>query len=102
MKLRIGPYAYTVVTDDQRVEDTEVRGSEFLWGFHEATTSTIVLRSCMSPDKRAEVLLHEVMHACYHVARVEPTDEESAIKTLAPMLLDTIRRNPQLRKVLFD
>lgn len=53
-----------------------------------------------SPDYIADTLLHEVLHCiwhstCSHVPALAE-HQEQAICLLSPLLLDTLRRNPEL------
>lgn len=50
-------------------------------------------------QKRAEVLLHEVLHACFEVANLKQHDtltEEKVVNGLGMTLLSVIRDNPDL------
>lgn len=57
----------------------------------------------MSEAKAKEVLLHEVLHAVIGTGRIPPfmaegahgeDDEEAIVESLAPLLLQTMRANP--------
>lgn len=55
-----------------------------------------------------EVLLHEVLHACFYASgitiegtlRVQDDIEEYTVARVSPVLLQTLRDNPQLSKYL--
>jgi hypothetical protein len=50
-------------------------------------------------DPRARVavtLLHEVVHAIFKIAGLPNEKEEDTVTRLSPLLLDTLRRNPDL------
>jgi hypothetical protein len=55
-----------------------------------------------------EILLHEVLHACYYVSgisvnddpRVVPDIEEFTVARVSPVLLEILRDNPALSKFL--
>lgn len=56
----------------------------------------------LAEDKARETLLHEVLHAVIGTARIPPFGEEGGekeeefVSMLAPILMDTLRRNPDL------
>jgi hypothetical protein len=50
----------------------------------------IVLGKHLRGAKRAEVLLHEMMHACFPWGRARKMDEETFVSHLAPRLLDAL------------
>jgi hypothetical protein len=50
----------------------------------------IVLGKHLRGVKRAEVLLHEMMHACFPWSRAKKMDEESFVSHLAPRLLKAL------------
>ncbi len=68
----------------------------------------IVLRGPdgISEDKCRETLLHEVLHAVIGTSRIPPFGhedgevEEGFVSMLAPLLLDTLRDNPDLVNAL--
>lgn len=69
--------------------------------------SEIVLRGPdgISEDKCRETLLHEVLHAVIGTSRIPPFGhgeevEEDFVSMLAPVLLDTLRDNPDLVNAL--
>jgi hypothetical protein len=80
----IGPYTYPVVSD----EATHIE-------------HRILIDPHMSDEKTVVTLLHEVMHGCTDLAGNSDLDnEERIICALAPILLDTLRRNPDLVSAL--
>lgn len=59
----------------------------------------------VSEDKARETLLHETLHAVIGTARIPPFGdehggEEDFVSMLAPLLLDTLRDNPDLVRAL--
>jgi len=53
--------------------------------------------SAMGPQKTAEVLLHEVLHAAWHAGNLAGKEaEERAVSGLAPQLAQIWRDNPRL------
>jgi hypothetical protein len=59
----------------------------------------------VSPHKRAETYLHEFLHAIVStggIIRQHDTSEEDLITCLAPLLLHTMRDNPDVIAYLMD
>lgn len=94
-QLRIGPMTWSV-TLDPLLSDAV--------GETRAQKLTIRLAPGQAPDYERDTLLHEVMHAIliHNALELEHDFEEKLCLTLAPALLDTLRRNPRLRAYLFD
>jgi hypothetical protein len=57
---------------------------------------TIVLDSRQATDYLAVTLLQEVVHAIFKIAGLPNEKEEDTVTRLSPLLLDTLRRNPDL------
>jgi hypothetical protein len=50
-----------------------------------------------SPQQAADVLLHEILHAVWHVGGMNHKDgEERLVATLATQLCAVVRQNPNL------
>lgn len=47
-------------------------------------------------------VLHEVLHACWGVTSLPDKHEEDVITTLSPILLDALRRSPEVVAFLMD
>lgn len=93
-EVQVGPYRMRVRLDRHLSEHTATEGR--CW----VSRQEILLHPDNGPDRQAVVLLHEVLHALwiatglqYHISLDE---SEPVIEALAPALVDTLRRNPDL------
>ena len=50
----------------------------------------------MSEAKTREVLLHEILHACWELAGIPSKYEEDIVNRISPYLLDVLQDNPDL------
>ena len=70
--------------------------------------SIIWIEECQAAGPMAETVLHEVLHACWDkttLSLLPSTDsdvEEMIVKSLTPVLLDTLQRNPELVDYLLE
>ena len=73
------------------------------WGECDPTNLVIRVRVDLAQMIRAEVLLHEVLHAAYDMGRLEPgADEEKTVSVLANQLAQVWRDNPDLVSFLSE
>lgn len=95
----VGPYRLTLTVDQAAIDRATVeRGGNELAGSYDSSTGRIAIKPGLTPDLTADCLLHEILHAVCEVAG-KPLDdetEERAVSALAPTLLDTLRRNPDV------
>lgn len=98
--LQIGPHDYTIVVDADRAAELEqdAGASNYLRG-------EIVLHPRQSPTQLRDTLLHECLHMLLATAGTHTGsppllspggDEERLVSALTPLLLDTLKRNPEL------
>lgn len=91
--IKVGPFHYRVVEDADLVGRD--RCGEIRYG-----TLTIALSPNTAPDRQAETLLHEVLHAVWEIGLdvvSEPKhNTETVIERLSPHLLSVLRDNPDL------
>jgi hypothetical protein len=96
--IAIGALAYVVVDDTQSYAQTVVDFNEQTWGRVRHHIAQITLEPTQTDPHKRMALLHECLHACWHVT--DPLDpnnaEEFAVRTLTGPLLDMLRRNPDL------
>ena len=92
--VQVGPIRYSLAVDQAAIDHT---GSGKA-GNTNHPLQTILLSSEQGPDQEADTVLHEVLHACLHQSDGELSveQEERLVLSLAPLLLDTLRRNPEL------
>jgi len=43
-----------------------------------------------------ETVLHEMLHCIFEHTGVDPEEHETLIRSISPLLLETLRRNPEL------
>ena len=106
-RLQIGPYRYSVEVSTEAIDAESVRSGAGLPGSmsgrHLPSQGKILLSEEPSPDYTADTLLHEVLHALMHACGLNLGDqEEDACLALSPILLDTLRRQPDLLAYLLD
>lgn len=97
-RIQVGPHTYDVEFDEQRCRDLELRGRS------DQNTLTFLLHPGLPESMVRETVLHELLHAVLSIQGVDVTDEplltseneERLVRCLAPLLLDTLRRNPRL------
>src|SRR5688500_17816271 len=87
--LQVGPYTITI---------EERQGDEM--GEYQGDLQRISINPEQGQDAKADSLLHEVLHACFYIAGFrkdfpEPK-EERLVSALSSLLLDSLRRNPEL------
>jgi len=109
--VKVGPFVYSIALKPHD-EMQKIEGSERqLMGHCDHLRLAIMLRNDMAPGAIAEVLLHEILHACYNAAGspIEAANttgmdncdiEELAVTTVSPSLLQVLRANPSLLEYL--
>lgn len=95
--LKIGPLKW-----DVKVDETFALEAADLLGLTHHPTTTIYVSSTAGEERRREVLLHEILHACIESHSVSHEDEEMLVTEVAPVLLDVLRQNPHLVKYLTE
>jgi hypothetical protein len=101
----VGPYRYAISVDHEAME--RIRRSDGSGDGHVGSSNhhqlKITIDGDMAATMVADTLLHEIVHCCYRVSGVGAgkMTEEEAIEHLTPVLLDTLRRNPDVAQYLF-
>lgn len=105
--VQVGPHVYTIVVDRKRAIDASVT-----YGFTHPDWSEIILGPDQCLSQQRDTVLHELLHALLALVGVnkggdrallpEEDDEERLVTALSPLLLDTLRRNPDLTAFLLD
>ncbi|HVX20899.1 MAG TPA: hypothetical protein VHB02_06110 [Acidimicrobiales bacterium] len=101
--IKVGPHRWTVEVTTEAINVARVKGSDNRIGEAHSRLLTISIDPDQAHDELADTLLHEVLHACYHltgnilnaVAKSEEIEEHS-VGILAPALLGVLRDNPDL------
>lgn len=91
--VRVGPLVYTIKEWGAFAGDNAQA-----YGLCDRTTCVILVRSDLSPQKQAETLWHEVLHAAYHGAGLTVGEhfEERTVNALTFTTLQVIKDNPDL------
>jgi hypothetical protein len=75
--------------------------SHGVFGHFSASELAIRVINDLTETQVANTLLHEVLHACWHVAGLEDEDEEERIVTcLANTYLQVLRDNPDYNRFI--
>jgi hypothetical protein len=91
-KINIGVYEYTLVHWD--ADEAEKEG---LLGNCNRFDFTIKIRDDIPDSSFAEVLEHEINHACWHAAALKSkAEEETVINRLTPIQMMARRDNPEI------
>lgn len=69
-------------------------------GVIEWESERIRIRDELSPARTAEILLHEILHACWRNVSLQGDVEENAVSVLGENLTQVFRDNPHLLKWL--
>lgn len=71
-------------------------------GWFDYENGRIDVAENLTPSVKAEVALHEVLHAAVYVAKLglSEEDEEKVVSGLAPVLLSVLRDNPSFINTL--
>lgn len=90
--------------DVEEVEDEDLDGN---LGDTNGNTGRVRIRKSLSPSLKRETVLHELIHAALAASGhgtliVHMKDEEHLVSVLAPVLLHTLRENPDLAAYLLD
>lgn len=105
--IQVGPFIYTVQWDHESWSaafDATIDAADpdvlRAYGMTDQRGSVIYINPNNAETILRETLLHEVMHACQFVAGMPnkaPVAGEEFVTRISPLLLDTLRRNPDLR-----
>jgi hypothetical protein len=104
--IQVGPFIYTVNWDHESwsaaFDATVTSNSDAVraYGMTDQRGSVIHMNPNNAETFLRETLLHEVTHACHFVAGLgdgATVTCEEFVTRVSPVLLDTLRRNPELR-----
>lgn len=87
--IRVGYLDFAV--EDWKPSEAHVNGR---FGECDRHHMVIRVRADLGPQKKAEVLLHEVLHACYDVGCLSGDDEEKIVSIFGNQLAQVWRDNP--------
>ena len=87
----VGPVTFTIQPDHALTNATQC------WGHIDYARQAITIDPVGGDDHIAVTVLHELLHAHFHLGGIGDRDNgEQTITKLSPLLLDTLRRNPGL------
>jgi hypothetical protein len=95
-KIQIGPLSFSVTDDKVEHNQAVVDDLDATYGRIQYAQGKIVLDPDQNEGHRRYVLLHEVLHGCWHIGDRSHKNDEKAIRALTGPLLDVLRRNPDL------
>jgi Zn-dependent peptidase ImmA (M78 family) len=102
-KITVGPLAYDLTTyGDAWVEHPKAEPAE-MYGYTDHERGQILIHPNTTPQMRKVTTLHEVMHSVAFAAGQldnRKRSEEDWVVMVAPLLLDTLKRNPALAAYL--
>lgn len=102
--VQISAFNYTICVDQDYLDKEGAERGTTLVGLSECKPQKITISEA-ADDFMADTLLHEILHQCLIVTGVDVKNrkvEEQLISTITPMLLDTLRRNPEVVKYLLE
>lgn len=98
--IAVGPFRYRVSTNKAERREVEAEQRSLVNGHSDHDLLVIVVDAELAADVVAETTVHEVLHALTYLAGLSTAwgadKEEDVVRRLAPLLLDTLRRNPDL------
>lgn len=109
--VKIGHVTYAIHFDTGVLDHYAVQMQRDLAGASNTSDAVIVVRPTLPPDIQAETLLHEILHQCLGVAGCDPNQavaegckdiEEKTVWSMAGVLLDVLRDNPDVLKFLLN
>ncbi len=89
--MKVGPITYTV-----NYVPKDHPGLEGNDGFCNVETCNIYVREDLTEEAKAEVVLHETLHACFEVSGItyllekRKVDDELIVRMLSPILLGAL------------
>lgn len=92
--IQVGPIRYSLKIDQAALDHTGTGKS----GSTLHNSQAILLCDNEGPDQQADTVLHETLHAilAQTYGELSVDEDERIISALSPLLLDTLRRNPDL------
>lgn len=95
-----GPFVFNIRSEAGPFMAAEESEKTRLYGRTDYISGTIDIRPAVALSFTQETLMHEALHAAFFAARLNPQNEEEVVNSLSPVLLDLLRRNPDLLNYL--
>jgi hypothetical protein len=93
--LKIGPFIWRVI----EMEELEVAQTNNI-GYCDPSELTIAVSPRIHPQRQGEVMLHELIHACFRTGDLniedEKIDEEKIVSVLGIQMIQIMRDNPEV------
>jgi len=83
-------FLHLTIQVSEGVEDSDSLGE---W---DARTATINYDPTQTLPVLRETILHEMLHCAFEHTGVDPETHEQLIRSISPLLLEMLRRNPEL------
>ena len=97
--LSVGVYDYTVYADAAKHGKYQAKNKTSVYASTDHSEQEVILDPEMHPSVAAVSLLHELLHVCVNASGLEDCDgEERLVHSIAPHLLEALRRNSWLVK----
>ena len=100
--VQIGPYRLRITQDPSDYAKKAVADGQKCWGWIEYGQLRIVIDPDQAEDHKRVALLHEVLHGIEDISDQRHKHDELLIRQLAAVLVDTLRRNPDLAAWLLE
>lgn len=103
-RVEVGPFRFRVRWSRKATHAAACADGDLVLGSCSHRTETITVDPDQTPGMQRDTLLHECLHAVLgnSGAQLEDDEEERLVRTLSPLLLDLLRRNPTLVRFLLE
>ena len=107
-EVQVGPYCCRVDATKEAIEAkrAEYSDDEHTMGRFEIWRELITIDPEQGPGALRDTVLHEVLHVVVYVASLDTSprklSDEEIVSRTTPLLLDTLRRNPDLVAFLME
>jgi hypothetical protein len=96
----VGPFRYTITSDELTRHRAQEVAQTIILGETDHDRLTIILNETMQPGLARETLMHECLHVVTEVCGLRRkwgnAKDERIIRRLSPLLLELLRRNPDI------
>jgi len=96
--IQVGPFRFTVNGSADAVVRARTHARDQRMGECDSRMLAILVDPTTPFQQQQDTLLHEVLHACWYVSGgyEKDMDEDTAVGRQTSIILDTLRRNPDL------
>jgi len=93
--IKVGAHEVAVLRKPKKAMPLDEKGEPCL-GLYDPDLQQIWIISRLSKSLLPEILMHEILHACTYPGMLEQGTDEEFITIMSPVLLQTLRDNPEL------